>query len=83
MGKSRWGAAYHCSGPPAPPQLGITPRICDEEATATAQGDEDALRLLSSMAMRRFHRILPGRLPGELLEGLREMSTMSAGPVDA
>lgn len=54
VGEVEVGAAYHCSGPPAPPQLGITPRICDEEATATAQGDEDALRLLSSMAMRRF-----------------------------
>ncbi|WP_405529011.1 glycoside hydrolase family 3 C-terminal domain-containing protein [Streptomyces canus] len=56
--------------------------LTEEEAGAAAQGNADALRLLSSMPMRQFLGFLPGQLPHELLEELMKMSTASPGPID-
>ncbi|BBC38536.1 hypothetical protein SGFS_098300 [Streptomyces graminofaciens] len=56
--------------------------LTEEEAAAAAEGNADALRLLSSMAMRQFVGFLPRQLPDELLEELMETSTVSPEPID-
>ncbi|CAL9632630.1 hypothetical protein SUDANB176_06123 [Streptomyces sp. enrichment culture] len=56
--------------------------LTEEEAAAAREGNADALRLLSSMAMRQFLGFLPRQLPRELLEELMEISA-APGPADA
>ncbi|MFG2129259.1 fibronectin type III-like domain-contianing protein [Streptomyces sp. NPDC048751] len=57
--------------------------LTEEEATAAMEGNADALRLLSSMAMRRFLGFLPRQLPQELLEKLMKMSEPPQDSADA
>ncbi|UXY17761.1 fibronectin type III-like domain-contianing protein [Streptomyces cynarae] len=54
-----------------------------EEARAAQEGNDEALRLLPSMAMRQFPVFLPRRLPQKLLEGPMRMSSASPDPADA
>ncbi|MFH8662351.1 glycoside hydrolase family 3 C-terminal domain-containing protein [Streptomyces afghaniensis] len=58
----------------------MTSGLSEEEATAASEGNADALRLLSSMAMRQFLGFLPRQLPQELLEKLMEMSEAPSAP---
>jgi beta-glucosidase len=48
--------------------------LAEEEAAAAAEGNAEALRLLSSMAMRQFVGFPPRPLPHEVLERLMRMS---------
>lgn len=61
----------------------MTSGLTEEEATAAAEGNAEALRLLSSMAMRQFLGFLPRELPQELLEKLMEMSEAPRDQADA
>lgn len=56
--------------------------LTEEEATAAAEGNADALRLLSSTGMRRFLGFLPGQLPQELLEKLMDLNKAPFAPAD-
>ncbi|MFY7634929.1 glycoside hydrolase family 3 C-terminal domain-containing protein [Streptomyces sp. NY05-11A] len=56
--------------------------LTEEEAAAAEDSNADALRLLSSMAMRQLLGFLPRQISYELLEKLMEMSTASPGPID-
>ncbi|MEU0671956.1 glycoside hydrolase family 3 C-terminal domain-containing protein [Streptomyces sp. NPDC006172] len=60
----------------------MTSGLAEEEATAAMEGNAEALRLLSSMAMRQFLAFLPRPLPQGLLEQLMEMSEPSSAPTD-
>ncbi|MEE1760861.1 glycoside hydrolase family 3 C-terminal domain-containing protein [Streptomyces sp. SP18BB07] len=61
----------------------ITFGLTEEQATAALEGNADALRMLPSMAMRRFLSFLPTQLPHEQLEQLMETSTAPSDPVGA
>ncbi|MEU9919495.1 hypothetical protein [Streptomyces sp. NPDC051001] len=60
----------------------MTSGLTEQEATAAAEGNADALRLLSSMAMRQYLGFLPHRLPQGLLEKLMEMSKVPSTQLD-
>ncbi|WP_330294035.1 hypothetical protein [Streptomyces sp. NBC_00576] len=47
------------------------------------EGNDGALLLLSSMAMRQFTGFLPAPVPDEVLEQLMRMSEVYAGAVGA
>ncbi|WP_432194296.1 glycoside hydrolase family 3 C-terminal domain-containing protein [Streptomyces sp. bgisy027] len=53
-----------------------------EEADAAADGNADALLILSSMAMRQFVGFLPRPVPHEVLERLMKMSETRPEPAD-
>ncbi|MFJ9711657.1 glycoside hydrolase family 3 C-terminal domain-containing protein [Streptomyces sp. NPDC101234] len=61
----------------------MTTGMTEQEASAAAQGHADALRLLSSMAIRQFLAFLTQELPSGLLEELMAMSEAPAGPAEA
>ncbi|WP_086797328.1 glycoside hydrolase family 3 C-terminal domain-containing protein [Streptomyces caniscabiei] len=61
----------------------ITFGLTEEQATAALEGNADALRMLPSMAMRRFLSFLPRQLPHEQLEQLMETSAAPSDPVGA
>jgi beta-glucosidase len=54
--------------------------LTKEQADAAVEGNGDALRLLSSMAMRQFVGFLPRPIPDEVLEQLMKMSEADPEP---
>ncbi|MEU9396802.1 hypothetical protein AB0D86_43270 [Streptomyces sp. NPDC048324] len=61
----------------------MTSGLTEQEAAAAAEGNADALRLLSSMAMRQYLGFLPRQLPQGLLEKLMEISEVPFTRPDA
>ncbi|MEV4033660.1 glycoside hydrolase family 3 C-terminal domain-containing protein [Streptomyces umbrinus] len=71
--------------PAAGPALNsaMTSGLTEEKATAAAEGNAEALRLLSSMAMRQYVQFFPGGIPQELLEECMELTAAPAKPAGA
>lgn len=71
--------------PAAGPALNsaMTYGLTEKEATAAAEGNAEALRLLSSMAMRQYVQFFPGRITQELLEQLMELTAAPEKPAGA
>ncbi|MCD7436655.1 glycoside hydrolase family 3 C-terminal domain-containing protein [Streptomyces lincolnensis] len=60
----------------------LSPGLPQEPADADAEGNADALLMLSSMAMRQFAGFLPRPVPHEVLQRLMKMSETYPEPAD-
>ncbi|MEU0212383.1 hypothetical protein [Streptomyces canus] len=60
----------------------MTSGLTEQQAPPATVGDTDALRLLSSTAMRQYLGFLPSQLPQGLLEKLMEMSEVPSAQAD-